>query len=304
MTPVMTTVIAGRSRARRRSRLHGLVVLSIAASLMAIVATARLGAAPDDEDLQQDEPEQEGHMAVNVNWLQQFDMIVFSSNGGVPEARSRLETRFKVQLDELDRTCELSDAQKRKLLLAASGDSKRFFGQVSELRRKFEASLPNQNGNPFNDLWQQVGPLQTKFQAGIYGPDSLYIKTIRSTLNTEQMARYRAMLDSRKRINGEAQLLGAVAAMERSAPLDSQQHEKLVALLREELADLPDLNGDNASWLHGQLSKIPEEKMRAIFDERQWELLKRVGNQFGDVQEMVDMQEMIIEAQPVEADAE
>ena len=111
---------------RRPSRRCVVALVFALSALLAVGNPQHLAAAPDDQEqrLDPDEPE-ENEMFVNVNWLDQFDSVVFSNAGGVRAVRTRLDSRLKVQFEEIERACTLSDAQKQKLLLAAEGDIQR-----------------------------------------------------------------------------------------------------------------------------------------------------------------------------------
>src|SRR5687768_16107228 len=51
-----------------------------------------------------------------------FDQWVFQGRGDTNAARQRIESTLKLRIDDVDRVCDLAEAQKQKLTLAARGD--------------------------------------------------------------------------------------------------------------------------------------------------------------------------------------
>ena len=62
-------------------------------------------------------------------------------------------------------------------LVAARGDVVQFFEKVEVVRKKF--LLVRKDQQKFNEIWQDISPLQMQFQAGLFGEDSFYNKTLR-----------------------------------------------------------------------------------------------------------------------------
>src|SRR5262245_30310266 len=63
--------------------------------------------------------------------------LTIRSGSTIDPARARLVSYFGARLEVLDRACGLSEAQKAKLQLAATGDLKRYFDRVGAVRRYF-----------------------------------------------------------------------------------------------------------------------------------------------------------------------
>ena len=76
-----------------------------------------------------------------------------------------LASRYSTYVDEVQRSCELSDAQKKKLLLAGNGDIKHFQDRVAEARRVFEKYRHDQNSMQL--IFQETQPLAAKLRAGL-----------------------------------------------------------------------------------------------------------------------------------------
>lgn len=222
-----------------------------------------------------------------------FDQWIFQGSGTAAAGRARINSHLKLKLDELNRTCDLTDVQRKKLALAAQGDMKRFFDQVEALRKKFLAVRNDQNA--FNQLWQEIHPLQQKQQAGLFNESSMFEKTLRSTLNEEQQQRYRKVTDERRRFRYRASIQTSLVSLSDTVALKDDQHKAIAKLLLEETA-LPLRFGqqDQQVVLYG-LSKLPSAKLKAILNDRQWKLMQPQINQ-GQAMEQFLAQNGFIEA--------
>ena len=222
-----------------------------------------------------------------------FDQWIFQGSGTAAAGRARINSHLKLNLDELNRTCDLTDVQRKKLALAAQGDMKRFFDQVEALRKKFLAVRNDQNA--FNQLWQEIHPLQQKQQAGLFDESSMFEKTLRSTLNEEQQQRYRKVTDERRRFRYRASIQTSLVSLSDTVALKDDQHKAIAKLLLEETA-LPLRFGqqDQQVVLYG-LSKLPSAKLKAILNDRQWKLMQPQINQ-GQAMEQFLAQNGFIEA--------
>ncbi|MEX2139254.1 MAG: hypothetical protein WD894_08340 [Pirellulales bacterium] len=233
-------------------------------------------AAPDDvEPPKAAEANEQPQVFVDVANIDQW---IFQGRGNADSARQRLQSALQLQIDELHRVCELTDAQKRKLSLAARGDIRQFFEQVEAIREKFGA-LQN-DANAFNGIWQEIQPLQQKLSRGLFGETSFFAKTLRKTLTPEQTVKYKANVEERRKYRYRAMVEVGVTTLENSVPLRHEQHTALVKLLLEKTQP-PQTFGqhDNYVILH-QLSTLPENEVKALLDERQWALLQRQVGQF------------------------
>src|SRR5438128_7468487 len=100
---------------------------------------------------------------------EQFDQWVFQQDRNAFEARRRLDSQLALQVEDIDRACKLTDAQKKKLQLAGRGDVKRFFDRYETVRQKFQ--LLKQDEQKVQEIWQDINPLQVTLQAGLFHDD-------------------------------------------------------------------------------------------------------------------------------------
>ncbi|TXT22002.1 MAG: hypothetical protein FD138_3843, partial [Planctomycetota bacterium] len=176
--------LTNRSLSKRSPSLALRVNLALAISLLGVGSSANA----QDED---DEPEPAGVQAQVANFeigAEQFDSWIFQNIPTSAMARKRLDEMLTLKIDDVDRACQLTETQRKKLQLAARGDVVQFFEKVEVVRKKF--LLVRKDQQKFNEIWQDISPLQVQFQAGLFGDDSFYHKTLRNMLKGEQLSKF------------------------------------------------------------------------------------------------------------------
>lgn len=229
------------------------------------------------------EPDRPAGPDANVFFIDDsnFDQWVFGGQQNAQAARTRFDSLLKVQIEEIDRTCGLTDAQKKKLMLAGRGDVKRFLDQVEEKRKEFQQVKADQTR--FGQFYQTLRPLQQTYAAGLFGEGSFYDKATRTILDSEQVARIedqrRAKLEARYKARVEL----VAASLGNTAGLSADQRRRLVAVLLDETKAPRSFGQNDYQVVLLQASKVPEEKLKPIVDDRQWQVLSQ---QFRQMQRM------------------
>lgn len=226
--------------------------------------------------------------AVNLGFIVQeenFDQWVFNLDGVVDKGgmntRKRLDALAVSRIEELDRMCSLNEAQKKKLELAARGDVVGLFDQVEGVRIKFRQIRNDQN--KFNQIWQEIHPLQLAMNSEQFGEGSFFYKCLAKTLTAEQMQRYATAEESRRKYQYRAAISLVVAQLEAHVPLLEKQREDLIELTLNETR-IPKRLGQYAQQVvYAQMSSIPPEKLQKVLDPIQMRILE---NQFGQLRGM------------------
>jgi len=208
-----------------------------------------------------------------VDWEQNFNQWVFPGCENPEAGRQRIETQVKMQMTEIERSCQLTDHQRQRLQLAARGDVQRFLDQVEALRRKFKAAAPDQQ--EIGQMWQEVQPLQARQARGLTGPDSLLAKLLPRTLTDEQSKEFDAAQNERRRFRYEASIAVALHTLEGSVALTSAQRQTLTKMLLE--LPPPRVFGAYDQYLinYRLASLPPSAKLQQVFDARQWQALQQ-----------------------------
>jgi len=204
---------------------------------------------------------------------QQFDSWIFQNAQNAKGARERLEKHLALQIDFVEKACRLNHTQRKKLNLAGRGDIKTFFEQVDVVRQKF--LLVRKDQNKFNELWQDIQPLQMTFQAGLFGDDSLFAKTLRNVLDSQQREAYGRIDGERRAFQYRARVELTVAMIENTLPLRDEQRQKLIETILENSQPPRRASQQDYYVVLWGLSKIPESKLRPLFDADEWKLFSR-----------------------------
>jgi hypothetical protein len=248
------------------------------AALLAQAATAQ----DDGFDVAEDAPDStmvEGGMVVHMNNEfvmndPQFDSWIFQDGGnaGGANPRAKLENQLALRIEEVGRSAGLDEPGRRLLLLAGTGDIERFFDRVDAMRRKHRGKTYPQN--EIGRIYQELQPLAQQYQSPFFGARSLFGRTLRSALPPEQFARYDALATARRRAQYEARIGVTIESFAQSLGLTADQRNGLEALLRDE-AKLPVQLGQNDHYMTlYQVASLPEDRLRALFDEPQWKILQ------------------------------
>jgi hypothetical protein len=215
------------------------------------------------------------HMGLQIPEAQ-FDHWVFGGGArNASQGRERIESLLTLHMESVDRACGLSDDQKRKLQLAGRGDIKRFFASVEEVRTKFREARNDQHR--FNQIWQDVQPLQTKVNSGFFDDVSLFYKVLKRTLGPEQSAKYERQELERRKFRYETKIGLAIAILENGMPLRDQQRQRFMNVLVKETQPPKRFGQAHYDYyvvmLHA--AKLPEGKLKPIFDDAQWRALSQ-----------------------------
>jgi hypothetical protein len=215
----------------------------------------------------------------------QFDQWLFTQDRAASAARRRLESTLKLQIAEIDRACQLTDAQKKNLQLAGTGDIVRFFDRCEDAREKFEAIKDQQQRA--QQTWQLIEPLQRTLENGLFAGDSLFYKSLHRIVTGDQWTRYQAVANEEREFRRRAMIELVVASLEEEMPLSDKQRQRLITLLLSRVK-LPRKPGSYAYYaIMLQFAKTPEEELKPLFDSMQWKVVVRNRSQFKGLEQFL-----------------
>ncbi len=194
-----------------------------------------------------------------------IDLLVYRTT--VFYGQQQIENQLADKVQQLSSEYDLSEAQQAKLLLAAQCEAKLFSNAVDELRQKYNSLGSDRIGQL--ELLKQAQTLQHKRQT-LFGPDSFSSKVMARTVTGEQLSKHRAALDDRLRLRHRSNIEGAIRDIERHVVIKIPQQEALVELLISEIPPPKSSHDYDETLVKYQLSRIPEQKLRPIFEEDQW----------------------------------
>ena len=207
-----------------------------------------------------------------------FDRWVFGNVQKREDARNSLEAKVDLRLEELKQICGLTEAQINKLRLASRGDLKRFFEKFDAARRHFQKIKNEPNG--VNESFQEIRPLQTEFQSGLFNEGSMFKNSLSATWTAEQSAKWQIAETARRKFRERAALEMALVTFEENIPLQDKQRQALLKLILEQPpGDAPPAMPGRAVAVRdvgqiqfGQpnlaqkLAMLPQDQLQTIFD--------------------------------------
>ncbi|NQV26226.1 MAG: hypothetical protein HQ518_17870 [Rhodopirellula sp.] len=224
---------------------------------------------------------------------EQFEQWVFQQYGNAATTRTRLRESLELYTEDVDQTCDLSDAQLRKLQLAGQGDIERFFRAYEKVKTKFQAIRNDQQ--KVNEIWQDISPLQIRMTTGLFDRDSLLQKSLVNTITREQFLKYAKVDEERRRFHHESKIGLVITLLDQSAPVTSKQRRQLTELLRSE-TKLPRKSGqyDYYAMMY-QVSKISEDKLKPILDDIQWRVFNQQFNQMRGMEQWLKQNGLLLD---------
>ena len=113
------------------------------------------------------------------------------------------------------------------------------------------------------------------------------------TVTGEQLSKHRAALDDRLRLRHRSNIEGAIRDIERHVVIKIPQQEALVELLISEIPPPKSSHDYDETLVKYQLSRIPEQKLRPIFDEDQWPQVRQALDGFHELEAALAQQGLI-----------
>ena len=203
---------------------------------------------------------------------QHFKTMVFRQYGSADAARARQDSILASQIEEFDRSCQLTVAQKKKLELAGRGDIKRFFERYGSLRHRH---LTFDRRNPL-ELREQLDALASTLQAGLFHDHSLLRKSLKNTLTAVQFERYDSMVREDQQRRHSAAINGLVALLYLGTSSSDPKREQFTNVLASEIKT-PRIAGLLDSYYFDlQLCRIADEKLKPLLNDFQWEYFKQI----------------------------
>jgi hypothetical protein len=207
---------------------------------------------------------------------EQFEQWVFQNAlarqnvaGTAATVRQRLESQLTLHVESIDRACQLTDEQKKKIQLVGRGDIKRFFEGVERVKQKFRDV--NSDINRLQEIMPDIDPLRSAMQAGLFQDSSLLCKSLHNTLTAEQLPRYEAAERDRGTAQHRAAIDLVVNSLENNIPLPAAQRRDLIDLLMKETKP-PRKPGQYELYVMMiQMGRPPvEAKLKSFFTDSQW----------------------------------
>jgi hypothetical protein len=253
--------------------------LLLAVTLLVMAALQLPALAGDDDDLvdpRETAPGTELNALPMDRGNFSIDTWVFGDNGDetAPEVRLLLQLRTRVR--EVARIGTVSKAQQDKLFLAGEGDVRRFINRVEELKLRYPRTP--QDGKAWQQALKDVQPLQGELRNGLFGRQSLFGKTMAKMLSTDESISFAGIDRDRRRFQHRAGINMTVLRLSTALGLSDEQQTRLKALLLKETRAArlqpPTAPARFFNVIYTQMGRIPEAKLKPLFEPWQWQALR------------------------------
>ena len=244
------------------------------------------GAADDDwDDL--DRPRRGRPVAEAVIDESNFEAWIWQGRvNTADEGRRNLERQLAVRLADLSRSCDLTEAQRRRLKLAAEVDIERFFAEYRTLRQRFLRDRLQPNG--LNNFWEALQPLQMRIAGGLFNRESFFHRFAPKALDAGQLSRFRQSDLDRRTYRSQARQDLVLVAAEEALALSNDQAVQLNTAAREVLVVPETIHPQFDLYaVLLQLEKIPQERLNQILDADQRRLFSQALAQFAGLKPML-----------------
>ncbi len=244
--------------------------LLLTATLLGILGTQRPARAQDEAEPEAEEEIQAPRRRAFVISDQDFERLVYGSDGA-DQARKRIESDLAQEVHQIDQMYRLTPDQKKKLYLAGRGDIKRLFDRAEQAREMHHRA----NGNFNRIILREFRPLPSQVHLDLFGKESIFTKTLKTTLTSEQ----RAFHEQERLAYYRSRVDWMVPQIHHRLQFSDEQRRRFVDAIVEETRPLEKYGKYDFLALLFQVSRLPEAKLKPIFDEAQWRLLRHELNQ-------------------------
>jgi hypothetical protein len=212
-----------------------------------------------------------------------FNGIVY---GNLPPAmvRDRFERMLAQKIAAIERTCHLSPAQKETLELAGKGEIKRRLDRIEDHKNVVNRRYDQ---DEYVRVVQELQTLNRSLSAEPFGDGSLFAKALKTSLAEDQAARLGDVESDRDLERYSTRVEAYVSLLAHSLGLSSDQRRRLRNLVLEETPPPRKFGAYDLLIIQYQLSRIPEERLRPIFDDTQWRTLSRRFDESKDSEQVL-----------------
>ena len=192
---------------------------------------------------------------------------------GTGVTRERLERRLAWEIKRLDRIYGLSAEQKKKLEIAGRGDIKRLFERIrakdESLRRAREDFMRSRDLAILAAAMRHAPGLTTDIPEKLFIEGSIFSKTLKKTFSPEQREKHEKDQRDFYRSRVEWAVVSGLGVLQ----LNDDQRRRFVTLIVQNNRPLRRYGKNDFPAVMIQASRLPENTLRPIFDDRQWRRL-------------------------------
>ena len=235
--------------------------LLLTATMLGILGMQRPAQAQDEAEPEEAQPAERAETVMGDPFAQWI-----YGPGGPDEARKRIESDLASAIHRADQMYRLTPEQKKKLELAGRSDTKRLFDRAEEAKEMLHRS-PGE----IHRILKEFQPFPNQIQLDLFGKKSMFAKTLKTTLTSEQ----RTFHEQERLAFYRSRVEWMVPQIHHRLRLSDEQRRRFVDAIVEGTRPLEKYGKYDFLALLFQASRLPEAKLKPIFDEAQWRLLRQ-----------------------------
>ncbi len=249
-----------------------------------------------EEETRQQDPNHGGNQFQLT--VEQLDYWIF--NNSFEMAHENHQALIVLEIAQLDAACDLSAEQKQLLQLAGAGELQRQADIRTVLQARYAGRTYDQN--KVGEVYQELQRYQSLLHRRSLDSKSYLLKLLPSILDPSQTARFEAWQEQRHRAEYRAQIVGAIADIEKQIPLTITQRERLFELF--ETQTRPVSAAAAAQHINpsvgrmAQLNDVPADAFQAFLQPPQWEILQTIFGAWRGYARVLREQNLLLDPLP------
>lgn len=305
------------TRRRPGPRLRRAAGLAVAAALVAAGPRADDDVVRDVGAAGEESADQDGN---RVDLGANFDANVFEQPGGgwvlreglaaVPPlngagspALARARVGGRARLEQVERVCELSQGQRRKLEMAIEVDIRRGVAEIEEIRRGYAGVTIDMRDRKGQQQWGRFQQdvqrcrrrLLTLFEEG-----SLYAESLATVLDERQAAVLAAETAARRSFRWKSLVSSVMLRLDDMLALTQDEHDAIERLLVERepplRLDVPNRQRNEQAeqmLVYSMLAEADQKALRAVVGEERWKTVQALANQGRSMRSWIEGQGLL-----------
>jgi len=165
-------------------------------------------------------------------------------------------------------------------MLAGQGDIQAFLQSYAEIHASFKEKLKRNNQQEVQKIWQEIQPLQKKFQSSLFGEGSLFEKVLGPLLDEQQSARLEQLRREQRKFQYRSAVMQLILQIDQASPLTHENRKKLLALIDQHTFPPKSIPSQNRGhyfryYVLWQMAEIPEDELQPLFGKPAWKMLEK-----------------------------
>ena len=221
---------------------------------------------------------------------------------------ARARTGGRTRLERVERACELSPEQRRKLDMALEADIRRGVAEIEEIRRGYTGVTINMRDREGQQKWGRFQQdvqrcrrrLLTLFEEG-----SLYAESLATVLDERQLAALAAETAARRSFRWKSLVTTTMLRLDDMLALTQDDHDVIERLLVEkepplrlEAANRQRNEQAEQMLVYAMLAEVDQKALRAVVGEDRWKAVQTLANQGRSMRSWIEGQGLLEPKKP------